>query len=344
MDRNVDISAVVRSAISRTPKRQSLTEFFLVCRKIAEIYLRRRILKGRLDLRFFSVHTVEDLATDCIADLFQQDEQGCLLQVRSYFEGVDPDAMSPEITLQHLRRLVCGRVQQSLFRLYGEIDPSFAKIIRNIKLAVQSLNNFELRERMSESYLIPSIADPADQLPEIPHEQLEQILFQLLRPSDTIPGMLAKISLWLREQSDYSRCLPLFRVAVSIRSVYTGGFEQSTVVEPNMEERLLPQDVVTIVRQECEKLKNEMEPRYVGRGTISPDLFRTYFTAVETTIIEGLCGTGNNGTSLFENFALRHGGQVSREEYRREHRTKIEYFQRIILKRARKQLRHILHH
>jgi hypothetical protein len=341
MDRTVDITAVIKAAISDTPSRQSQTELFLLCRKIAEIHLRRRIFNGKLDLRFFSVSSVEDLATDCIADLFQQDERERLLQVRAYFEGIDPAEISPELMLQHLRRLVCGRVQQSLFRLYGEIDPSFAKIIRNIKLAVQSLHNFELRERMSETYLVPAMTDPADHLPEIPADQLDLILSQHLSPSDSIPAMLAKISLCVREQTAYSRCLPLFRIALIIRTVYTGGFGHTGSEEPKMEERLLPQEVVAIVRQECVKLKEEMEPKYVGRGTISSELFLNYLRAVETTIIESLSGTGNNGESLYDNFAVQYGGTLTRAEYRRQHRTKIEYFQRIVLKRARRQLRHI---
>ena len=72
----------------------------------------------------FHYASYRDLAYDCIAELFLQDDDGVPKVLRTYFNGLNVQELDEAEILIHLRRLIVARVNQELFRIFGEIDPS----------------------------------------------------------------------------------------------------------------------------------------------------------------------------------------------------------------------------
>ena len=154
-----NLSFVLANAHS---KRQ-LEELVSLCHSLAVSSIRGKLASGKINTTLLGLND-SDLAYDCIADLFQRDEKGTVLHLKTYFESFLVESESDELLLAHLRRLIFARVNQGLFRLYNEADPALGKILRNIKLAIHSLGNFVEFERFGESHIAPSLCDPLHEL------------------------------------------------------------------------------------------------------------------------------------------------------------------------------------
>lgn len=158
-----DIRARLMPVLGRMYSRRQLNEFVAVCHAIAVGAVRTRARTLRFLTRF-SFANDADVAYECISDLFRQDEKGTILQVAAYFEGIDCTHATDQELLIHLRRLVFSKVNYGLFRLLNEADPALGKILRNTRLACQTLQNFDVIERFGDPCLVPAMCDPLEHL------------------------------------------------------------------------------------------------------------------------------------------------------------------------------------
>ncbi len=129
-------------------------EVIAVCHAIACAFLKNTIIDGSTKQVYLGIQR-NDVAYDCIADLFQKDEKGNYVKLQAFFNSLNIQSLSNQEILSHLRRIVSSRVNQGLFRIYQEAYPSLGKIIRNIKVSIQVVNNFNETERFGEIYISP---------------------------------------------------------------------------------------------------------------------------------------------------------------------------------------------
>jgi len=311
-------------------------EFIVFCRKTALVHLRRRAAAGRLPLDKFGL-SLDDAAIDCIADLFTRDDSGRFVQIAAYFEGIPVESSSSELLFSHLRRLIFARVNNNIFRLYTEQDPAFAKILRNTKLAISSLNNFDQVDNFGEPWIVPSLCDPLDHLPPPERDVLERRLHAMVRGDENIPTMLSRFALYLRDQDEHSRRVPLFSVAMIIAHIY----QRSTVEPeniPDAEDRLLITDAMAVIRQTCADIRAEMEPQYVHRKKIPPTVYAAYFSVIVSAMEMRLTGEDGEEYSYYEKLT-KHLPAVTQEEYKSDHKAKLEYLGRLVQHRAAETLK-----
>ncbi len=103
--------------------------------QLALVRLRQLMNSGRLHLHSFGI-PVEGVAFDCIAELFQRDEEGRFVDIADYFSGDrSMDLMDEDEARHHFRVLVFRKLQDGISRLYRENDPILSRLIRNIKVA-----------------------------------------------------------------------------------------------------------------------------------------------------------------------------------------------------------------
>lgn len=104
-----------------------------ICSHIAEAYLLTKSSKNQKLLSFINV-SMEDLAIDAIADLFES-ESGHLVKFERWMNKF-ASMQSNSAWFIELRRMVCTQVSDYLFQMYRTMDPSISKIIRNLKRSV----------------------------------------------------------------------------------------------------------------------------------------------------------------------------------------------------------------
>jgi hypothetical protein len=330
----MELKQLIVDLCLENPSSRIINEFVFLCRKIALVQIRRKLNSGRLHSEFFK-SSPDDLAIDCIADLFQQDDSGTFVQIKIYFESLSLDNISEKDLLTHLRRLVFARVNQSIFRMYNEADPSLGKILRNIKLAVQGLRNFQEAERFGEQCIAPSACETLEHLPELDRQELERQLRYYARGSEHIPALLAKLSVYLREQNDHSRIVPIMLVAMVFRSLYS---DVPIMQEVILEDRFIAGDASAILHDICKQLMNETEPKYVGRRKIDAFVFKKYFDVIEENLNATIIQQNGERLSFFTSLKSLMP-EITEKDYKKNHKSRVEYLARIAHKRAVKELR-----
>ncbi|MGA2623166.1 MAG: hypothetical protein ABSF91_04870 [Bacteroidota bacterium] len=332
----MELKSLISSIISENPSPGSINEFIFLCRKIALVHLRRKIGNGHLSLDFFHT-TLGDLALDTIADLFNRGEQGEFIQLQAYFEGFSIDESSEENLLTDTRRLVCSRVNQNLFRFYQEIDPLLGKILRNVKLAVDGLQNFVVVERFNEQCIVPSMCETLEHLPAIERTDLDQEMQLRASGTESIPSLLAKLSQYLREQTARSRIVSLMEVAITFRSVYSSKHE-GAVEKSHQDDHIVENEAQKIIECVCRKAKDELQERYVGKQKVGTAMYENYFKVIEQTMVSQIVGRDAEGNSLFESLRA-FVPDLARDEYNKQHKSKLEYLARLTRRRVTEQLK-----
>jgi hypothetical protein len=324
------------SVLANVYSQRQLDELVLLCHSLAVSSIRGKLASGKINTSLLGLND-SDLAYDCIADLFQRDEKGIVLHLKTYFESFSIESASDELLLAHIRRLIFARVNQGLFRLYNEADPALGKILRNIKLAIHSLGNFIEIERFGESYISPSLCDPLHELPEIEGEGLQRLIRQVHNGNERIPEMLAKLSLSLRRQQEYSRAVRLMDIAYAIRSIF-GEMQTQNQQEPVAKQALLMGDAMTAINESCREVEEKNFRKYVGKKKVSPQNFENYFLVIEGKLKEIFVGHDGEDSSLYDQLRQLLP-MLTKEEYKRKHKNILEYLSRITYKRAIEKLK-----
>lgn len=306
-----------------------------LCRALATVVINRKIADGALNCRHIGL-TPQDIAIDCIAELFQRDASGTYVQLKTYFGGLGIENLSGEEILTHLRRLVFSKVNDGLFRIYNEVDPSLGKIIRNIKFVIGTVHNFEELERIGERCICPSFVDRMEQFPTIDRTALEIEMRKTAKGTERIPELMAQLSLFLRRQKEYCRIVPLVDVALAFRSVYAEPVE-AAADGSRAENMLLLNDAENLIREACFEVKAVMKTRYDHRGKVAPEHLEWYFQIIEQTLVEKLTSNDGSSKSLFASLNSRIP-ELTRKDYNTVHKKILEYLFKLSVDRAKQKL------
>ncbi|HUL44092.1 MAG TPA: hypothetical protein VLY03_07015 [Bacteroidota bacterium] len=330
-----DFKKNLTAVVNGTGTHQQLNHVVAVAHALAEAFLTSKRSVGTLG----NMHglNISDLAYDSIADLFQRDERGSFRQLTTYFLGLPLEDAGDEETLVYLRRLVFSKVNHSVFRLLSEADPSLAKILRNVKQSMQALRVFEEVERFGEICVVPSLCEPLEHLPSYERSELEADLLAVSTGDELIPEMLGKVARVLREECARCRIVPLVTVGLVIRDVYERKLMPGSAGQYS-DSPMLRHDVTSVVASCCDEVKKSVSEKYVGKGRISCEMFETYFDVIGEELRNRYLGLDGEDSSLFELFKTR-VPELTKEGYLEEHRNQLEYFLKLVNRKAVEQLK-----
>jgi hypothetical protein len=305
---------------SGTISPEALNRFVRLCHSIASGQLANRTNTAVLS----RVHGLSssDIAYDCISDLFQRDGGGRFVQIETYFSGLPFAEFEDAELLIHLRRLISSKVNLGIFRMLNEADPSLGKILRNLKLAIATLQQFEEVERFGEPYIRPSLCDTLEHLPEPTIEDLERALTESSSGSAFVPDLLAKFSIYLRTQEQFKRTVPLVSLALAIRTASIVR-EQLPSEGSSPVDLSLVFDAPTIVRLTMTDIRNRGRQLVVKRK-ITCELLDQYCKVIEEGLTRRLVHCDGEDFTFFE--ALRTlKPELTKLQYRAAHRARLEY-------------------
>lgn len=303
------------------PERQSVARLVDLCFRMAKVYLRRRAQAGRLNPNFFGL-TLDDLALDCIADLFERDEEGRFPQLIAYFDPVLEGNPSRARLLGATRRLVFSKVSEGLYRRYREADPSLARLIRNLRYAIRT---GELgREVRLRGQLWIAFSDDADAYsrPVMDEEYLQVRLSAHVDTSSSLKDVVAAVGEVLLANPAYAPGLPLVGVASTVRQVFDLMAESPLPKGTSLTE-LYREDLHELLGASRERVENAMRKKYVG-VKLSSRTFDAYIRAAEDCLCAEFVEPGADDASHFD--VLRPYLQaMTYEDFRANHRGRFQY-------------------
>lgn len=296
-----------------------------LCKKYAIAYLKMKKVSGSF---FISGDTIDSLAYSFIADIFERCEEGHFVNLEHYFNDKPVEKAEFHQIEQELRRLVFTKVNDNLFRHFGEHDPSLRKIIRNIKLALESapINAcIELRGNR----LIVNDENSKSHLPSFPPEFLEIYLCSGVDQSTLIPDIVHKTVEILNHQQLYRKEISITQMAVSIRKCFVNlHYEQENITQNTMQ-KLLNGDMNHFIGKSTEQIQDKVRPKYIRNGKMTPEEFDKYLAAATDILKAQFTDTEEKKDSQYEYLAV-YFKDLEYPVFRKKYRSKLEYFVRLI--------------
>jgi hypothetical protein len=312
----------------------ALSKLASISHRMAYAYLCGRKQRGSFGPGWNGLR-LSDIAYDCLGDLFQRDESGRACKILAYFGGIDVDRLSEEELLIYLRRLVVSAVNQRIFRLYQEYDPSLGRILRNMKLAIRTLENFSETERFGEAYICPALCPTLEHLPEFDRQSLVEHLQTRVSGTERVPELLATLSRFLRHQTERSRMVPLVQLALAFRDLYElKNVRIAQHVEPPSEALI---DIEMAISNTCASIKAAALKTYAAKKKISREILDAYIQAIDSALTNRLVHHDPRQSSLYEELR-KNMPTLTEAQYRRIHRTRLEYLSKLANKTIAKEL------
>jgi hypothetical protein len=315
-------------------------DFVYHCHHLAGAYLRRKVTGGRLHLNTFNL-TLDDLALDCIADLFERDAQHSFPKLQGFYSSLNVASMEEEACLAVTRQLVFSEVNRHLFRLYRENDPALGKIIRNLKNAVKAIDDVSVERRGDELWLyVLGESHRGRSLPVISPETLEIHLADRVSQSTCLKATLLAFRDVIVAETSHARRFPLVGLALIVRSISSRAHgAEPAWSEP--EEESGAEDIRMLVRESVEAVHDRLYDSYVGRQKLDHPDYEALFEAVQNILEAQYVHNDGVECSLYE-FLRRSLPFLTPSAYQQRFRVYLEYFNKLsrreLLDAARKEL------
>ena len=109
------------------------------------------------------------------------------------FVGSNVSVAITGVNLAKVKKLYVGVGDNANSAKAPDLNDPFGKILRNIKLAIQSLGNFRETDRLGEPCIVPLLCDPLEHLPLMEWDHLQIELAGMVQGTEKIPELLAKL-------------------------------------------------------------------------------------------------------------------------------------------------------
>lgn len=319
------IRRTVRRCINNSYDRCDVNNIISECFNLAVTSL--RVKSASFSSFMIRDENIEDLAWDFIADLFQKNEQGELIVLNEYFKSRKMESLSEEDIRVELRRLVCSKVEDNIFRFYGEKDPSLKKIIRNIKLAIKDLECVN-KVCYQDGFLIVEKSDQID-LEDMPAEFMQTRLCSRLSENLMIPDILMEVVDILDEQDEYEKRFALVNLATIIRESFVLiQSSKSDNIGPDVFSEMLQKELDVFLEKSVDKVKENIAEHYIEKGKADRRELDIYFQTAREIVKSNFEGTSDS-KSQFDQLK-EHYHHLEYEQFRDTHRSILEYVVKLV--------------
>ncbi len=324
-----DMYAVLSDVLSERPTRKKVEPLVTQCHHISRSYLYLKKRRGHLP-GYLLRYGFDDLALDSIADLFERDESGRFSILRRYFEGRNWRSCSHERLMSLTRRLVFSHVNNYLFEVHRQHDPTLSKIIRGLKRAARGHEEVALSRRGGRLW-IKLEEHPAEDAPSMPPEVMEQYLAEVLSEATDLQMALSGIVVQLGRQQLYERAYSVSQLAMLIRTLIghqLRGEGVGRTFTPPKKEPLIPEPYVQgSIEVAVDATHDRLYDTYVD-DQMDESTYDSVIAAARRILLCQYTTTTTGPISHMEAYRS-HVRDVSYESYRSEHRGVLEYVVRV---------------
>lgn len=327
-DRKSAASLTTREALAATlcerPTQTGVNYLIHISTRMALAYLYQKARLGSLRPEHFGL-SYEDMALDTMAELFQRDDAGRFVELRSYFNTVEwEDANEAEVEIA-LRRIVFSKVSEGLFRRFRENDPNLGKVIRNIKDAANATSAVRLERHRRRLWIV--VGAEGDDLmtdkPMVPPEIIEAYVTAALGSSGQMQQAVTALASFLEMHPYYRNGFPVSEFGKIVRSAFIR-LGASMSDESTPERHFSGEEVAQALDAAILTVRSKAFATYVAKNKVDTQTFALYLRTVRDVLESQYVHDTSSAYSHFDVMAT-HDPELTEDEYRRSHRNRVEY-------------------
>jgi hypothetical protein len=170
--------------------------------------------------------TLDELAIEAIAPLFERNENGVFVKLKNAYENWQPPIETEEKALFFLNRMAAKSVEKYVSELLRDSDPFFSKILDSVNYQI-SRQGYSKKQILGTTYIVEVSSDIM--IGCLPNIQLVNEL-----PSDLFQEMnsvIPKLFDYIKSNSEYAAAILLNALVLRIKKIKTVNFNLSDRVE-----------------------------------------------------------------------------------------------------------------
>jgi len=358
-----NLKQLVSNLCSGHYRQSELIEFIDLTQKISLSYLKYQEMLGKRISgdKPESDMELDDLALDCVAELFSRDDQNHFCQLKRYYEAKFAEQPLDDAEVLILtRRLVVRKTKQELSRIFRERDPEGAKIVRNIKVAIRSAeklhtfrdmgrefvfysNGCSLKKSETEVALNESLSSYLRKhQPPIPDELLSHRFMEIYKPADPVSAVIRNLLQTFHDLDDYQNYISIDMLVKMIRHIKFDAFRESMIVKDQVltpSDHLESQEMESYVDVVMKYIWSRMDSQYLRTNKLALDKARIYHLALRDVLFDLLQKKDNS--SYYRNLKY-YLPNLTQKGYRKQERSIFEYLAKLAKKEFRKHLQTML--
>lgn len=262
--------------------------------------------------------TLQELAIDCIADLFVKENNDELISIRRTFQNWSPSITSEEDCLYFINQIIANRVEQHIFKLLKEEDPFFSKLLDSVNYLVRNsgfckihfLGKSFITENNIENFVGCFIStDEFEKLPLALFQNKKMLLIDLFN--------------YLKNQTDYNVAIPLNDLIKRLKHLNFSDY----VVNEYSSNEFRKIEINEIVAQGFRLAMEKLSHSYVERGKLD-ELESKAFESALRAMAHDLCDGGIN-PGLYKYLSI-YFNDLSETDYQTKYHNILEYLLKVM--------------
>lgn len=327
------IQECLKSISDDSINHSQLTELVKISRLIIQSFI-YNYRSSALNLLAKHGITLTDLSYDCIAEAFRRNQENKYFLIKKFICSLneDIDKINETNLFRAYKSFLIKVASIQLSKLYSQYDPVGAKIIRNIKDALEEAKRHEsekflLTKELKGDLLIVKDCDQMEVSCEFPLDKLEAE-FSMDGKKLNVVNMINQLHKVLSEQSEYKKSILLWDV-VPLFKKYFGAFYDGSF-EINEDKLLLgiekdgfEEVEILLLKQKVENfIKEKILMNYYVKGKLNKEESEAIYLTI-ANIINDWCSGICTKVTIYDYFSCYY--RIDKEHYLKNYRTKLEY-------------------
>ncbi len=267
--------------------------------------------------------TLNEMAIDAIASLFELNNDGTLIRIKSAFDRWEPAINNEETALFFLSRMASKSTEKYVSELLKESDPFFSKILHSLNYLVEK-QGYLKKNILGTRYIIENEPVNAGLLPD--NQFIFDLKLQLFRNPDC---MLKNIFDHIKHNSDKQAAIPINALVLKIKKTHSLYFEVN-----DREENNNTIEIDTMINNAIQMTFKKLEDGYLSKNKLNEDESSAIRKALYRITVDLKDGGINTGLHKYLQEELP---ALSFDNYQIKYQNIFEYLFKVLKKEIAKQ-------
>lgn len=280
--------------------------------------------------------SINDIAIDCIADIFAKGEDGKYPKLENFFHSLrNPISDMPEIEIfLAWKSLLLKLAESQVSHLYAQIDPAGFKIQRNIKETIANCDFFRLHKNVNGTVLIIPSYELFNTFPPVQIEEIESDFLYAAKQKRNTKDLLKNLHEILVDQTRFRKEIKLSDAVKLFKRAFNYSSDNDHFEEEFSEYHLANSFLDEMeLEQICSKVlanvKEKILLNYFAKNRLTSSQSEAVYITINNLVYDWR-KTGCSNHSLYKYF--NENMNINEREYNLIIKDKIEYLVKLTKK------------
>jgi hypothetical protein len=325
MKSTYSVLAIFKSISENKSSRSEVNHLIELSQSYAYSYLKYRY-KNLSKILMSEDVTLQELAIDAIAPLYERDETGTFIKITKSFNEWEPSIDSEEKAVFFLNRIVSKSTEKYASELLRQSDPFFSKILDSINYIIEK-ENYKKKQILGTTYIVED--ENVKKIAALPDCQfMYELPIEMFSDNNR---MLPELFNYLKNKTDKAAVIPLNALVIKLKQIKSFSFILSDSTSNGNEI-----EIESIVNKALTVTISKTQESYLKKNKIDENDAYGIKKALESIVFDMRDGGINPG---LHKYFLEQFPELTFNDYENKYQNIFEYLFKVLKKEIEVQLK-----